>query len=143
MENSATTGSVVNSIEVQIDNFLEHFKRTSKAMEHATEDESPLVRRGNGSSGSRACSTSRPVSMGLFDNSNGAQSSAEGYDCLHDADGLLLVDSHSEGRYHYNKYVHTVQLLLCGLCCVGGWGAVTMGVHGTIIIIICRNSMCA
>lgn len=86
MENS--TGSVVNSIEVQIDNFLEHFKRTSKAMEQQTEDESPLVRRSS-SSGVARRSNSRPVSMGAF------EKTAEGYD----ADGLVLVDSNSEGRY--------------------------------------------
>lgn len=101
MENSA--GSVVNSIEVQIDNFLEHFKRTSKAMEEEGDeehDESTLVRRSSSTSRRRADgSRSRPTSMGVFEEEKPSSSSkTEGYDCLLDADGLLL-DSNSEGRY--------------------------------------------
>ena len=96
MENSS--GSVVNSLEVQIDNFLEHFKRTSKAMEErATEHDSPLVR--------GSASGSRPASMGVFENGNspvaGETTMTEGYDCLHDADGLLLDANGAEGRFCY------------------------------------------
>lgn len=78
MENS--TGG----FEVQIDNFLEHFKRTSKAMEQANEG-CPLVvppvpprRR---ISSNTPSSGSRPTSLGK----------ADGFDCLE--------DFNSEGRY--------------------------------------------
>lgn len=104
---------MVNSIEVQIDNFLEHFKRTSKAMENAA-TELPLVpprsfKRTNSNSCSGSVAEgrrSRPQSMGAFDNNK----STEGYDCLADADGLLLLDTTTttaaavtnvEGQYYY------------------------------------------
>lgn len=99
MENS--TGAVVNSIEVQIDNFLEDFKRTSKAMEEhddagTNEGESPLVRRssanggGSGSGRRRGSSNSRPMSMGVFE---GKTATNKGFDCQ--------LDSNSEGQYYY------------------------------------------
>lgn len=123
----AAATAVVNSIEVQIDNFLEHFKRTSRAMDEshgaptegsgngsrsgsscgggvvAVAVEPPLVppRRRINSRGQRdssSCSGSRPSSMGVFETAAAAVAlTTEGYDCLHDSDGLML-DSNAEGQ---------------------------------------------
>lgn len=76
-------------------------------MEQQTEDESPLVRRSS-SSGVARRSNSRPVSMGAF------EQTAEGYD----ADGLVLVDSNSEGRYCNRLLLWCVNVY--GLFC---WGS--------------------
>lgn len=90
MENS--TGG----FEVQIDNFLEHFKRTSKAMEQANEGcplvVPPVPPRRRPSSNTQ--SSSRPTSL----------AKADGFDCLEDLN--------SEGRYCDIQLVYL--LIDCG-----------------------------